>query len=88
MCLALFQVPRPLTQFDLEKVLATSKKTQVAASEYSGSSSHASVWRSPRDSEEVQAAINGISKLFTPRIVNHQSDSQDPSRHDPEGDSE
>ncbi|CAN7066603.1 unnamed protein product [Brassica rapa subsp. trilocularis] len=61
-------VPRPLTQFDLEKVLGTSKKTQVAASEYSGSSSHASVWRSPRDSEEVQAAINGISKLFTPRI--------------------
>jgi len=62
--------PRPLTQKDLEKVLATSKKTQVAASEYSGFSS---VSRSPRDRDEVQAAINGISKLS--RIINSQSDS-------------
>lgn len=61
-----------MTQKDLEKVLATSKKTQVAASEYSGFSS---VSRSPRDRDEVQAAINGISKLFVSRIINSQSDS-------------
>ncbi|CAH8389410.1 unnamed protein product [Eruca vesicaria subsp. sativa] len=36
-------VLRALTQMDLETVLATSKKTQVAASEYSGSRLHSSV---------------------------------------------
>ncbi|KAJ4907576.1 P-loop containing nucleoside triphosphate hydrolases superfamily protein [Raphanus sativus] len=56
-----FSEPRALTQMDLEKVLATSKKTQIAASEYSGSRS---VWRRPRDSDEVQAVINDISKLL------------------------
>ncbi|XP_010442921.1 PREDICTED: ATPase family AAA domain-containing protein 1-like [Camelina sativa] len=58
--------PRPLTQLDLEKAFATSKKTQVAASEYTG-------FRRPTDADEVQAAINGISKLFKMR---NQRDSE------------
>lgn len=78
-------MPRPLTQLDLEKALATSKKTQVAASEYSSLSSQSSVWRSP---VEVQAAINGISKLFVSRVRNIQPDSRDSYQHDSEGDSE
>ncbi|CAH8279505.1 unnamed protein product [Arabidopsis lyrata] len=81
-------VPRPLSQLDLEKVLATSKKTQVAASEYTGLSSQSSVWRSPSNADEVQAAINGISKLFVSRLRNIQPDSQDSYQHDSEGDSE
>ncbi|KAG7537780.1 P-loop containing nucleoside triphosphate hydrolase [Arabidopsis suecica] len=81
-------VPRPLTQQDLEKVLATSKKTQVAASEYTGLSSQSSLWRSPSNADEVQAAINGISKLFVSRLRNIQPDSQDSYQHDSEGDSE
>ena len=43
------QVPRPLSQLDLEKVLATSKKTQVAAGEYCG-------LRWSREPDEVEAA--------------------------------
>ncbi|CAE6238680.1 unnamed protein product [Arabidopsis arenosa] len=81
-------VPRPLSQLDLEKVLATSKKTQVAASEYTGLSSQSSLWRSPSNADEVQAAINGISKLFVSRLRNIQPDSQDSYQHDSEGDSE
>ncbi|VVB15835.1 unnamed protein product [Arabis nemorensis] len=77
--------PRPLTQLDLEKVLVTSKKTQAAASEYSGMSSQSSVWRSPRDSDEIQAAIHGISKLFASQMM---SNSQESKQRDPEGDSE
>ncbi|KFK26979.1 hypothetical protein AALP_AA8G318300 [Arabis alpina] len=80
--------PRPLTQLDLEKVLATSKKTQIAASEYSSLSSQSSAWRSPRDSDEVQAAINGISKLFASQMINVQSVAQDSKQHDSERDSE
>ncbi|KAL1206643.1 ATPase family AAA domain-containing protein FIGL1 [Cardamine amara subsp. amara] len=79
-------VPRPLTQLDLEKVLATSKKTQVAANEYSGLTSQSSV--SISDSDEVQAAINGISKLFISRVRNLQSHSQDSYQRDSERDSE
>lgn len=81
-------MPRPLTQLDLEKVLATSKKTQVAASEYSGLSSQSSVSRSLSDPDEVQAAINGISKLFVSRVRNLQSNSQDSYQRDSERDSE
>ncbi|CAA0409562.1 unnamed protein product [Arabidopsis thaliana] len=82
-------VPRPLTQLDLEKVLATSKKTQVAASEYTGLSSQSSVWGSPSNADEVQAAINGISKLFVSQLRNIQPDSQDSyQQHPSEGDSE
>lgn len=78
------QAPRPLSQLDLEKVLATSKKTQVAAGEYSGLSSQSSIWRGSREPDEVQAAISGISKLLVSQIINLQSDSQDSWQRDPE----
>ncbi|WZY85799.1 hypothetical protein YC2023_032183 [Brassica napus] len=74
-------VPRPLSQLDLEKVLATSKKTQVAAGEYSG-------LRVSREPDEVQAAISGISKLLVSQFINIQSDSQGSwQRDEPEEDS-
>ncbi|CAN8230265.1 unnamed protein product [Cochlearia groenlandica] len=72
---------RPLSQSDLEKVLATSKKTQVAAGEYSGLSSQSSAWQEPDD---VQAVISGISKLLVSQIINFQADSQDSRQQDPE----
>ncbi|OAP01109.1 hypothetical protein AXX17_AT4G31900 [Arabidopsis thaliana] len=78
--------PRPLSQLDLEKVLATSKKTQVAAGEYS-LSSQSSAWRGSREPDEVQAAISGISKLLVSQIINLQSESQDSWQRDPEEDS-
>ncbi|KAH0690099.1 hypothetical protein KY289_017457 [Solanum tuberosum] len=57
--------PRPLLELDLEKALATSKKTKVAASEYSRlSSRHA----------DSDSAINKISKLVVSHILNLQSD--------------
>ncbi|CAN7115064.1 unnamed protein product [Brassica rapa subsp. narinosa] len=65
-------VPRALTQMGLEKVLATSKKTQVAASEYSGSRLQDSDWRRPKDSDKVQAVINGISRLLVSGMINQQ----------------
>ncbi|KAL0785235.1 hypothetical protein Bca101_001481 [Brassica carinata] len=65
-------VPRALTQMDLEKVLATSKKTKVAASEYSDSRLQGSVWRKPKDSDKVQAVINGISRLLVSGMINQQ----------------
>ncbi|GMN44343.1 hypothetical protein TIFTF001_013544 [Ficus carica] len=73
--------PRPLYQTDLEKVLITSRKTKVAASEYSGLSGQSSSgW--PRNSDSgdypVQAAINELSKLVVSHVLNLQSDSQDP----------
>ncbi|TMX02197.1 hypothetical protein EJD97_022406 [Solanum chilense] len=57
--------PRPLLKSDLEKVLTTSKKTKVAASEFSRLSS----MRADSDS-----AINEISKLVASHILNVQSD--------------
>ncbi|PIA48827.1 hypothetical protein AQUCO_01300030v1 [Aquilegia coerulea] len=44
--------PRPLSQMDLEKVLATSRKTRIAASEYSGLNSQSPAWSG--NSEEDQ----------------------------------
>ncbi|KAF2553609.1 hypothetical protein F2Q68_00037497 [Brassica cretica] len=73
-------VPRPLSQLDLERVLATSKKTQVAAGEYSG-------LRVSREPDEVQAAISGISKLLVSQFINLQSDSQGSWQREPEEDS-
>ncbi|KAF3659316.1 hypothetical protein T459_09669 [Capsicum annuum] len=65
--------PRPLSELDLEKVLATSKKTKVAAREYSRlSSSH-----SDSDSSPVQVSINQLSKLVVSRILNLNLDNQD-----------
>ncbi|XP_013617224.1 PREDICTED: ATPase family AAA domain-containing protein 1-B-like [Brassica oleracea var. oleracea] len=68
------EVPRPLSQLDLEKVLATSKKTQAAAGEYCG-------LRWSREPVEVEAAISGISKLLVSQFINLQSGSQDKTIH-------
>ncbi|KAF3548088.1 hypothetical protein DY000_02003798 [Brassica cretica] len=48
----------PLSQLDLEKVLATSKKTQVAAGEYCG-------LRWSREPDEVEAAISGTRSYWS-----------------------
>ncbi|KAF3553951.1 hypothetical protein F2Q69_00015635 [Brassica cretica] len=63
-----------MSQLDLEKVLATSKKTQVAAGEYCG-------LRWSREPNEMEAAISGISKLLVSRFINLQSGSQDKTIH-------
>ncbi|KAA8540077.1 hypothetical protein F0562_026769 [Nyssa sinensis] len=72
--------PRPLSQLDLEKVLATSRKTGVAASEYTGLSSQSPGWSRHRDPDDyqVRAAISELSKLVVSQILNLQSDAQDP----------
>ncbi|XP_027331640.1 ATPase family AAA domain-containing protein 1-like [Abrus precatorius] len=70
--------PRPLSQTDLEKVLATSRNTKVAASEYSGLSADALRWtghREPGD-YQVQAAISELSK-FVSHMINRQPDAKD-----------
>ncbi|KAK1441510.1 hypothetical protein QVD17_07459 [Tagetes erecta] len=73
-------LPRALSQADLEKVLKTSKKTQVAAREFS-SQSEPEVWSVPRetldDDYQVQAAINEISKIVVSQIINIRSDNND-----------
>ncbi|KAF8412081.1 hypothetical protein HHK36_000035 [Tetracentron sinense] len=72
--------PRPLSQSDLEKVLATSRKTRVAASEYSGLSSQSPAWsrhREQQDDYQVQVAISELSKLVMSQISNLRSDAQD-----------
>ena len=74
------QEPRPLSQLDLEKVLATSTKTKVAASEYTGLRSNSSSgWAGHREAGdyEVQAAISELSKLVVSQILNIQSDARD-----------
>lgn len=73
------QEPRPLSQKDLERVVATSKNTKVAANEYSRLSSQTSGWSRQRDQDDyqVQAAISELSKLVVSQIINLQSDSQD-----------
>ncbi|KAK3034753.1 hypothetical protein RJ639_032706, partial [Escallonia herrerae] len=72
--------PRPLSQMDLEKVLATSKKTGVAANEYTRLSLQSPGWLGQRDPGDypVQVAISELSKLVVSQILNIQSDSQDP----------
>ncbi|KAK7320818.1 hypothetical protein VNO77_30649 [Canavalia gladiata] len=71
--------PRPLSQTDLEKVLATSRKTKVAASEYSGLSADALRWTGNREAGEyqVQAAINELSKFVFSRMINRHPDAKD-----------
>ncbi|XP_031389914.1 ATPase family AAA domain-containing protein 1 isoform X2 [Punica granatum] len=44
--------PRPLSQADLERVLTTSKKTRVAAGEYSGLTSRSANWPTIRDPDD------------------------------------
>ncbi|XP_028806659.1 ATPase family AAA domain-containing protein 1-B [Neltuma alba] len=72
--------PRPLSQSDLEKVLATSRKTKVAAGEYSGLTLHSPRWTGHRESGDYQFqdAISELSKLVVSQIINFQSDAQDP----------
>ncbi|XP_020208637.1 ATPase family AAA domain-containing protein 1-B [Cajanus cajan] len=60
--------PRPLSQLDLEKALATSQKTTVAATEYNGSSA---------GDYQVQAAINELSKFVLSHMINRQHDAKD-----------
>lgn len=77
----MFQGPRPLLQLDLEKALSTSRKTKVAANEYGGLNLQSpSNWTFSGESGDyqLQAAINDFSKLVVSRIVNLQSDAQDP----------
>ena len=69
-----------MSQSDLEKVLATSTKTKVAASEYTGLSSNSSGWgEGHREAGEYkdQSAISELSKLVVSRILNIQSDTRD-----------
>ena len=76
-----FQEPRPLSQLDLEKVLATTRKTRAAASEYTRVSSQSTGWsgnnREP-DDYQVRAAISELSKLMVSQVLNIQADDQDP----------
>lgn len=70
-----------MSQIDLEKALATSQKTKVAASEYGGLSLQSPRWTVPSESGDypLQAAINEFSKLVVSHMINlHQSDAQDP----------
>lgn len=75
-----FQEPRPLSQADLMRVIATSTKTKVAANEYSRLNSQSvSGWSPLGDSDnyQVQAAINEITKMVVSRFLNIQPDQQD-----------
>ncbi|KAB5524065.1 hypothetical protein DKX38_021814 [Salix brachista] len=70
--------PRPLSQADLQRVLATTTKTGVAANEYSRSSSQSPGWPRQSDDYQVQATINELSKLVVSQILNLQPpDNQD-----------
>ncbi|XP_075496566.1 uncharacterized protein LOC142533625 [Primulina tabacum] len=69
--------PRPLSMNDLERVLATTMKTKVAAGEYSRLSSLSSGWSPQRESDDYQTAINELSKLVVSQILNVRSDAQD-----------
>ncbi|XP_052210477.1 uncharacterized protein LOC127813512 [Diospyros lotus] len=72
--------PRPLSQFDLEKVIATSKQTRVSASEYKRLKYQSPGWSGNREAGDynVQAAIGELSKLVVSQILNHQPDAEDP----------
>ncbi|KAF5732445.1 ATPase family AAA domain-containing protein 1-A [Tripterygium wilfordii] len=72
--------PRPVLQSDLEKVLVTSIKTRVAASEYSRLNSQSPRWSRSRDMDDyqVQSAFNELSRLVVSQILNIQSDAHDP----------
>ncbi|KAK9665203.1 hypothetical protein RND81_14G097200 [Saponaria officinalis] len=65
------RAPRPLTQTDLETVLRTSRKTTVAAQEYSMLNSQSSSFPIQRDT------IKELSKLVVSQILNLQVDNQD-----------
>ncbi|KAJ8446249.1 hypothetical protein Cgig2_016020 [Carnegiea gigantea] len=71
--------PRPLKQADLEKVISTSRKTKVAAHEYTRLMSQSSSWPMQREGGDypVQNAINELSKLVVSQILNLQADNHD-----------
>ncbi|XP_015079930.1 ATPase family AAA domain-containing protein 1 isoform X1 [Solanum pennellii] len=73
------QEPRPLSESDLEKVIATSKKTQVAANEYNSLRSQLVGLSRQTDTDDypVQAAISELSKLVVSQILNLQAENQD-----------
>ncbi|KAH7538290.1 uncharacterized protein LOC107414902 [Ziziphus jujuba] len=72
--------PRPMSQSDLETVIGTSRKTKVAASEYTGLNSQSSGWSRSGESGDypVQAAISELSRLVVSQMSNIQTDAQDP----------
>ncbi|CAJ2667391.1 unnamed protein product [Trifolium pratense] len=73
--------PRPLSQLDLEKALSTSRKTTVAANEYSrmkAQSSSRQSFSGESGDYEVQAAIKEISRLMGSHMINIQLEPQDP----------
>lgn len=79
-CSVFLQPPRPLTQTDLEKVLSTSKKTNVAAHEYTRlMAQSSSTWPIQKDGEDmpVQNMINELSKLVLAQMLNLQAENQD-----------
>lgn len=67
-----------MSQLDLEKVVATTTKTDVAAYEYSILSSSRLSRHRGLDDYQVQDAVNEISKLVISQILNIQSIDQDP----------
>ncbi|WVY89403.1 hypothetical protein V8G54_034917 [Vigna mungo] len=72
--------PRPLSQVDLQKALATSRKTTDAASEYNGLSADTLRWarqREPGGDYQVQAAINELSKFVVSHMASRQPDAKD-----------
>ncbi|XP_052737015.1 uncharacterized protein LOC108338343 isoform X2 [Vigna angularis] len=72
--------PRPLSQVDLEKALATSRKTTDAAFEYNGLSADTLRWarqREPGGDYQVQAAINELSKFVVSHMTSRQPDAKD-----------
>lgn len=74
------QAPRPLSQLDLEKALATSRKTTDAAIEYNGLSADTLRWarqREPGGDYQVQAAINELSKFVVSHMTSRQPDAKD-----------
>jgi len=68
-----------LKQADLEKVISTSKKTKMAAHEYTRLMSRSSSWPTQREGGDypVQNAINELSKLVVSQILNLQADNED-----------
>jgi len=61
----------------LEKAIATSRKTKVAAHEYTRLMQQSSSWPVQREGGEdypVQSAINELSKLVVSQILNMQTD--------------
>ncbi|CDP05016.1 unnamed protein product [Coffea canephora] len=70
---------RPLSQSDLERVISTTTKTKVAATEYTRFNSQSSGWSRHADPDYVQVAISELSKLVTSQILNIQpDDAEDP----------